>query len=227
MIKMRLAAFALLLPAGLSLSACDTVQTGMNNGFATVKQAMQNFRPLEKHQPTPDTTEIALAGTKSPTACPTVRIVQDLNQVHQFIDGENPDPSEAVSSIRMTSVQDQCALVKDNMVIDVTLAFEGRIGPKARAKSGDKPGFAYPYFIAITNNQGGIIAKEVFAVTLAYESGRDTETHVEQVRQMIPVAGLNRDNYKVLIGFQLSEQELAFNRALPPEQTMIEPAAGD
>lgn len=227
MIKMRLAAFALLLSVGLSLSACDTVQTGMNNGYASVKQAMQNFRPLENTQPSPAATQIAETSTQSASGCPTVRIVQDLNQVHQFVDGENPDPAQAVSSIRMTNVQDQCAVVKGNMVIDMTLAFEGQVGPKARAKSGDKPGFAYPYFIAITNNQGSIIAKEVFAVTLAYESGRDIETHVEQVRQMIPVAGMDQENYKVLIGFQLSEQELAFNRALPPEQAMIEPAAGD
>ncbi|MGZ9097105.1 MAG: hypothetical protein ACXW30_02270 [Micavibrio sp.] len=227
MIKTRLSTFVLILSAGLSLSACDTVQTGMNNGYASVKQAMQNFRPLENLQPSPAPTQIAQTSSLSAPGCPTVRIVQDLNQVHQFVDSGNPDPAHSVSSIRMTNVQDQCALVKDNMVIDMTLAFEGHIGPKARAQSGDKPGFAYPYFIAITNNQGNIIAKEVFAVTLAYESGRDTETHVEQVRQMIPVAGLNPDNYKVLIGFQLSEEELAFNRALPPEQSMVEPAAGD
>jgi len=227
MIKTRLSAFALILSAGLSLSACDTVQTGMNNGYASVKQAMQNFRPLENTQPSPAATQIAQTSTQSASGCPEVRIVQDLNQVHQFVDGENPDPSHSISSIRMTNVQDQCALVKDNVVIDMTLAFEGHIGPKARAQSGDKPGFAYPYFIAITNNHGSIIAKEVFAVTLAYESGRDTETHVEQVRQMIPVAGMGQNDYKVLIGFQLSEQELAFNRALPPEQSMVEPAAGD
>lgn len=234
MMKAPISTLTLVLAAGLSLAACDTVQTGMTNGYASVKQAVQNFRPLETFQTdsTPDAgTETALAEAgaqpaSSTTACPTVKVVQDLNQVHQFIDGANPDPAQSVSSIRMTGVQDQCSVAKDNLVIDMALAFEGEIGPRARAKSGDKPGFAYPYFIAITDQQGNIIAKEVFAVTLAYESGRDTETHVEQVRQMIPMSAMARNNYKVLIGFQLSDQELAYNRALPETVSQIEPASG-
>lgn len=233
--KAPISTLTLILAAGLSLAACDTVQTGMNDGYSSVRQAIQNFRPLEKFQTdsTPDAgTETALAeagaqaASSAATSCPTVRIVQDLNQVHQFIDSANPDPAQSVSSIRMTGVQDQCSVAKDNLAIDMTLAFEGEIGPRARAKSGDKPGFAYPYFIAITDQQGNIIAKEVFAVTLAYESGRDTESHVEQVRQMIPMSAMARNNYKVLIGFQLSDQELAYNRALPETVSQIEPASG-
>lgn len=164
-------------------------------------------------------------------ACPEVRIVDDLNQVHQFEDAAVPKDSENISVIRMTNIKDYCSIVKNNVAIDMTVAFDGALGPKARAKDTDKPSFAYPYFVAITNNQGNIIAKEVFAVTMSYEAGKDEETRTEQIRQLIPTGAGNPGSYRVLVGFQLNDQELAYNRAQPPENVIpeaarVEPAAG-
>lgn len=181
-------------------------------------------------QTEPSSTSVAANGD-----CPEVRIVEDLKQVHQFADPMQPKPESDISAIWMTGVQHNCTLTGKNAAIDIAVNFNGKLGPKGRAHSGDKPSFAYPYFVAITNDQGNIIAKEVFAVTLAYDAGRNDETKIEQIRQMIPAEGDAYKSYKVLIGFQLTDQELAFNRALPPELlapaanpvTMIEPAAGD
>lgn len=172
---------------------------------------------------------ITLAANRA--ACPEVRIVDDLNQVHQFEDATAPKDSETISTIRMTNIKDYCSIVKNNVAIDMTVAFDGRLGPKARAKATDKPSFAYPYFVAITNNQGNIIAKEVFAVTMSYDAGKNDETRTEQIRQLIPTGAGNPGSYRVLVGFQLNDQELAYNRSLPapsltPEPAQIEPAAG-
>lgn len=199
-----------------------------SNRLAAIAKTRATLPKLQT-KPTPETktTTIAQKST-SGTTCPNVRIVNDLNQVHQFTDPSNPKPNESTSSVQMQNVDSNCNMVKGSMSIDMTIAFAGKLGPKARARAGDKPSFAYPYFVAITNNQGSIVAKEVFAVTLNYDSGRNQETHTEQIRQLIPMKDNDYKNYKVLIGFQVTDQELAYNRASPSMGSIlaIEPAAG-
>lgn len=166
------------------------------------------------------------SGPSSP-ACPDVRIVSDLNQVHQF-NSTKPNPDDSISSIWLQDITEDCQVGSKNISIDMTLAFEGTLGPKGKAQASDKPSFAYPYFVAITNNQGNIVAKEVFAVTLTYDDDKTANTKVEKLRQVIPVASDDMRNYKILVGFQLNDAELAYNRMLPPESRLgdIAPAAG-
>lgn len=238
MTNTRFSAIALLMTAGLCLSACETVkgaQTDMASSLTNIKTALANMSTAmpESTPSTPSETQMAkmasgiapAAGGASSAGCPDVRIVQDLNQVHQFIDGIAPAPSEAVSSVRMISVQNSCKISNNNVAVDMKLSFEGSIGPKGRSSAKDKPSFAYPYFVAITNNQGSIIAKEVFAVTMAYDGAQTSKSSTEQIRQMIPMNGIDQKNYKVLIGFQLNDQELAFNRTLPQDTVVAQTAA--
>lgn len=187
------------------------------------------IKPQAAAKPQPAAPKLAAAADAAPApACPDVRIVSDLNQVHQFAEGAQMESGNLASSIRMQDVEAKCTAGARTVTIDMTLAFAGQIGPKGRAHASDKPSFAYPYFVAITNDHGSIVAKEVFATTLTYGTAADTGTKIEQVRQVIPAISSDMRNYKVLIGFQLSDRELAYNRALPPDTdaAAIEPAAG-
>ena len=237
--------------AAISLSACETVQRDVNNSFgqtgSALQQAFSNLKTANPQNPpapasvasTPENNApvLALSGTPSNTTtgpnCPNVRIVSDLNQVHQFREGQSPAPQNEISSVRMQAVDTQCKIAKNSMAIDMNIAFAGDVDPKGRTKAGDKPSFAYPYFVAITNNQGSIIGKEVFALTMSYSGNSNSATRIEQVRQMIPMRDKDYRNYKIMIGFQINDQELAYNRALPPEYmtpsnalSEVEPASG-
>ena len=167
--------------------------------------------------------------TTQKNPCPPVKIVSDLNQVHQFMDMDKPRDKEKISSIRMVSVQNSCSTVSGNVIVDMTIAFSGDLGPRARREAGDKPSLAYPYFVAITNPQGAIVSKEVFAVSLSFDKGVEQKNYIEQIRQVIPLQGGQVQGSRILIGFQLNNQELAYNRShgslMPVSQ--IEPAAGN
>lgn len=233
----------------LMLSACQNVQHDVNNSFgqsaSALQQAFSNLQTPSDHQGRQKDMALAqndapIIATSGPTIfstsgpnCPNVRIVNDLNKVHQFVDNATASRANETSSVQMQGVDTKCQIVKGNIAIDMNIAFTGEVGPKGRARRDDKPSFAYPYFIAITNNQGSIIGKEVFALSMNYNSGDNSQTRTEQVRQMIPMRDKDYRNYKVMIGFQLSDQELAYNRALPPEYMSpsnpigeIEPASG-
>ncbi|MDB5492401.1 MAG: putative lipoprotein [Micavibrio sp.] len=233
--------------AALTLTACESVQRDVDSSFNNSTSALQQaFSNLNAGQPQDQaarpSTALALNGTDGDNlangittgpGCPIVRIVSDLNQVHQFADGASASPRAEISTVYMQAVDTTCKIAKNSMVVDMNIAFSGGVGPKGRTRSGDKPSFAYPYFVAITNNQGSIIGKEVFALTMNYGGTGNNETRIEQVRQVIPLHDKNHRNYQVLIGFQISDQELAYNRALPPESmspsnamSEVEPASG-
>jgi len=107
------------------------------------------------------------------------------------------------------------------MQIDFDL--HGKTGPRARQKSNDQPNFAYPYFIAVTDAQGNVLFKELFAATIAYGRQENEKTLSETIFQNMPfpdsAAG---EAYHVVIGFQLDETQLAYNSragsATPPAQ---------
>lgn len=240
--------------ATIGLCACENVRADINAGldgmrrdFGIAQSAPHPYPPERQPEATAmaassPTTVASVASTPALSApsplsrleaetqsasalqdCPDVRIVADLNQIHQFTQPEKPSPQGSISSIWMRDVQNHCSTVKDNVAIDITLAFEGIVGPKGKRHPGDHPSFSYPYFIAITGNDGSIIAKEVFAVTFSYDDAK-TMTKIEKIRQIVPAGAKTYRDYKILVGFQLNDQELAFNRTQSlPE---IEPAAG-
>ena len=94
----------------------------------------------------------------------------------------------------------------------IDLNFHGHLGPKARIKPSDRPFFAYPYFVAVSDSIGNELAKEVFAASVSYEVGQDSIKLVETIRQRLP---LDTDGqvpaYQVSAGFQLTEDQLSHN----------------
>ena len=207
----------LILAAVVGLTGCETV----NGAMTDVKGAFSRLGSGDK------AAEDAAMPAAEPLVaaygvdCPRVGVVEDLNSLTQ-LDGDSGKVGTEVSSARMASVQSQCAINDKNVIVDMDIMFEGRMGPKGRVKPDDQPSFSYPYFIAITTPSGSITAKEVFTATVAYEPGQDTMNHAEQLRQVIPMTGeYNPSDYEILVGFQLSPVELAYNRANPAAASMV------
>jgi hypothetical protein len=196
----------------LALTGCETVNGAMSDmkgAFSRLggNKGAEAAAPATEEQPL-----IAARGVD----CPRVGVVDDLNSITQLADGS------ALSSARMASIQSQCAINDTNVIVDMDIMFDGRMGPKGRAKPDDKPSFSYPYFIAITTPQGEITAKEVFTATVVYDAGQDVMEHAEQLRQVIPLTGeYNPRDFEVLVGFQLSPEELAYNRANPAAASTV------
>ena len=80
--------------------------------------------------------------------------------------------------------------------------------------------FSYPYFVAVTDEDGKILAKEIFAASVSYSSEQETIKQIETINQLLPKTR-DASDYTVLLGFQLNEEQLIYNR------TQISPAAGE
>lgn len=191
------------------LSGCETMRGGMDSiGESVSSIRMPNWfgGGVEKQAPAPETVQ---AGQ-----CPPITIVPELREIHQFADTDRKGGTDLASSLIIKDANATCTIRGKDMVVDLHFAFEGTLGPRARMVPGDKPRFSYAYFLAAVDGSQKILSKDVFAVNLAYGPQQEQAKHTETIRQTLPgAAKLPADHYRILIGFQLSEDELAYNRA--------------
>ena len=146
--------------------------------------------------------------------CPEVEIVGDLSSLSDFLNPRKPSKNSLISRVDLKSAESSCKLASKSAVVDLTLLFNGTLGPKGRMKNSDKPFFSYPFFIAVTSPGGKIMAKEIFAASITYNANENKHTYFENLRQIIPIKSTPlAKHYKVLVGFQVTPDQLAYNRA--------------
>lgn len=146
--------------------------------------------------------------------CPPVSIRPDLRTMVEFYTPEDPEESEKISEITIASIKNTCRIEDGGVVMQIDFNLIGKAGPKARVKPTDQPSFAYPYFVAVTDMDGNVLSKEIFAAPVAYEKGQNTIEMTESVFQKMPLPeNVSSLPYKVIVGFQLSEEQLAYNHA--------------
>ncbi|MBN8522142.1 MAG: hypothetical protein J0L77_09645 [Alphaproteobacteria bacterium] len=146
------------------------------------------------------------------TACPPVRVMDDLKQAVEFVDLSRPSDASEMGRLTITKIDTRCVNENDATGVDITFEFDGKLGPKGRWKAGDEASFAYPYFVAVTDAQGVVLSKELFAASVSYNATENALRQVETIRQSIPNTTTKNAIYNIVVGFQLSEEQLAYNR---------------
>ncbi len=147
--------------------------------------------------------------------CPHYDNVKDLSELHQFYDPQNPAPGQRVAQIKLSGMAMTCKMHGQDMIMDIDVTFDALLGPRSRIFEGDQPNISYPYFIAVTNKQGKILNKVIHGVSMAFGPMEVSKTHHEKVKEIFTVEyGMDVTDLMVLVGFQLTEQELAYNRSM-------------
>lgn len=200
---MKSKAYSLLILCVLGLSACQTWK-GLEEDFSSIQSDFSSS----------SSTSYASSDSASLLSpCPRVEVVEDLAVLNDFENISKPSPDSLVSSVKLSKLQSTCGEKARSITVDLKLAFEGQLGPRGRINANDMPFFSYPYFVAVTAPSGEIMAKEVFAASITYNRGESSHTHYETLRHIIPLDDTGRaGRYKVLVGFQLGQEQLAWNR---------------
>ncbi len=203
-------AFAFLTVTGvLLLTGCSTfegLKSDLSEGYNAVSntfaKVIDPVKEEKKKLPVYDGT------------CPPVSARQDLTHLVEFYNPTKPSDSTKVSEATITGVKNTCRVENDSILMQIDLSLTGKTGPKARVKSTDKPSFAYPYFVAVTDEQGNVVSKEIFAVTLSYDSNQKELSLTESVFQNMPFPdSTSGQHFNVIVGFQLTNEQLAYNAA--------------
>ena len=167
--------------------------------------ARKKKRDQEWNQPAAPLPQLRNAGP-----CPYVKVLYDAGRFIEFKDGR-----ESASTVGWTGeiqgVSAGCEYKDaDPIKVQVQLLFSMGRGPAAVGQSK-----AYRYWVAVTQRNQAIIAKEYFDLPVTFSADedrvfvRDTVANITIPRADADTSGAN---FEVLIGFDVTPQMAAFNR---------------
>jgi hypothetical protein len=148
-----------------------------------------------------------------PTPCPRVSILGDAGRAVQFRPGPGRDPTDVLLEIEIAGISSACEFGRRNESVSVTtnIAVAATRGPAAQ---GDTVGNVN-YFIAVTDREQNILAKQVFDARIAIPPGQRRAGVADETVQRIPLTTRRPGDIEILVGLQLTEEQLRQNRLNP------------
>jgi len=154
---------------------------------------------------------LALAGCMQdagpPLPCPRAVTVADAASLTRF-DGTGRDLTDVLFEAEIAQIASACEY--DEGVVDVTVQvqFVAQRGPADQQRRGD-----FAYFVAIADGEQTILARESFDAMIEFPGNRTRAGVVEELEQHIPLrADEPGAGYVIYVGFELTPDELAYNR---------------
>jgi len=144
--------------------------------------------------------------------CPLMGVVYDTSRIVDFAQPNNERYANIEYTGEMQGIRGLCRYVDANpirMSIEVDMAF-GR-GPAATAETR-----TYRYWVAVARRGVAPIEKTYFDVEARWDRDEQVVRYTQQIEDiMIPRANADTsgENFEILVGFELTPEELAFNRA--------------
>ncbi len=157
--------------------------------------------------------------------CPPAFVVEELSIIKQFALNDTRNSQLQSGAIAEVS-SNQCTYDNKSVTIDTEIDFTATLGPKGRLMNIDNPIYTYPFFVAITGRSGKILTKQLFSASINFNNGSDNGTYKETLRQIIPIDNPDKaSQYAVMVGFQLTDEQLDYNRTYLREKKRIESRA--
>lgn len=164
-----------------------------------------------------ETAEQIFADVESnPGACPSALTLYDAHRSVEFSDPAAYTSGAAVYSDvtftgEMLAVRSLCRYYEDRPIIanlELDMGF-GR-GPAATAET-----HTYHYFVAVTRRDTVVIYRETFPISVRFRAGED-RVYLQDTIDRITIpradAGVAGDNFEIIVGFDLTEDQIAWNR---------------
>ena len=160
--------------------------------------------------------------------CPFVKVLYDAARYVEFA-----EPQETATAVAWTGeiqgLNAECTYRNDDPIrVDVELLFSFGKGPRAEGTAK-----TYRYWVAVTERNRTVLAKEWFEIQAQFDKGRDRVDYRERLGGItIPRASetTSGSNFEVLVGFEVTPQMADFNRQgkrfrVNAGQAAAEPAA--
>jgi len=178
----------LVLAAGLG--GCDTVSSVSSNVSSKVSRVLSQ---------------------KEPVPCPGATIVKETSRMVAFRPGPGRDITDILFEARLPRILVGCSYAKGMVEVTTTVAIVAARGPADRTRRAP-----IRYFVAVLDGKDQVIAKREFETVLEFPLNVDRGGTSEDLVQRIPLApGAKGTDYIIAVGFQLTREELAYNRANP------------
>jgi len=143
--------------------------------------------------------------------CPSAGSIYGVDRVVKFADENSGRYSDIAYTGEIVGVKLFCRYADDNPIIaEIDIDFAFGKGPQATADEHD-----YTYFVAVTRRNRRILHKERFSVRADFNG--EVVTGTRQLIDSIEIPRVDETisgaNFEILVGFELTEDQLEFNRA--------------
>ncbi|WP_292036635.1 MULTISPECIES: Tat pathway signal sequence domain protein [unclassified Brevundimonas] len=142
--------------------------------------------------------------------CPYVKVLYDAARFVELADFNRPSVAGVGFTGEIEGVTADCVYRESDPIrLDFNILFNLGKGPQA---SGD--GRTYRYWIAVTERNSAVLAKEYFDLPVNFEGQTTASVHQAQTI-VIPRADATTsgNNFEVLIGFDVTPEMAEFNRS--------------
>lgn len=147
---------------------------------------------------------------EDPRACPKVRIDATTAQVTLFAPGPGRDITDQILTATVTGLEGTCSYDKTGVLANMNVTFEVDLGPAAPASRQA----SFTYFVALPDYFPAAGAKQVYTVAVTFPPNVNRIVYRdEKLSVRLPLnEGETAGNKTVYVGFQLTADELRFNR---------------
>lgn len=146
--------------------------------------------------------------------CPRVAILADAADLTRFRAGGGRDLTAMELNASVAGFQARCDYAPRGAGLDVTLtpAFTAERGPAATGRAAE-----IPYMVAVAEGENRILARQAYAMRVEFPANVSRiQSRGEEVTIRIPGSPQEAARKQVWLGFVLSPEELALNRARGP-----------
>lgn len=151
-----------------------------------------------------------LPGVHNAGPCPYVKVLYDAARYTEFKDNE-----EASANVRYTGeiegVSSTCEYKQtDPIKVQMAVLFSFGRGPQA-----DSARKTYRYWVAVTQRNRQVIAKDYFDLPVTFPNGQDRTSKLDTIKQIViprAAASISGENFEILVGFDVTPEMANFNR---------------
>ncbi len=146
-------------------------------------------------------------------SCPAITKLHDTSDVVQYVAGKGRDLIDMRFSAELGDIAWKCQYDDEDdgsgeLEMELKILIKARKGPAAKGQVAK-----FPFFVAITDANRNILNKKVFTAEIEFEEGRRRAAVIEEVDQVIFYTSSETGaDYDIIVGFQLTPQELKYNR---------------
>lgn len=143
-----------------------------------------------------------------PPPCPQIAQVDDAATLTRFA-GVGRDLTDVAFEAELGPFYGSCGYDEGEIDVELNVQIIASRGPADQARRAD-----FRYFVAIARLDQTVLARAEFDSYIEFPGNQVRAGIVEELAQQIPIqSGERGDHYIIYVGFVLTPEELAFNRA--------------
>jgi hypothetical protein len=146
-------------------------------------------------------------GKETKLVCPLSTMAPDTNLLAVFRPGTEPRLENVLYGVEIASFDSKCERVDKGLMVKSKIVFKLASNDKSLRNG------SFSYFVSVVDGEQNILTKQVYAYPFEFDPRYRTLERTEDLVEDLPLRNVSTGgSYAILVGLQLTPEQLAFNR---------------